>query len=162
MKRLTFWLVWAMGAGPLLLAITLYFTGFAPADSSERGILLPAGTTLDTLALQQPNGKPFTPDQRWHLVLTHNDHCDDHCKRWQQQLDAVVQSLGKERDRVIWYEVVKRPSAEQLGSEKLTSLENALWLADPLGNLVLYYPVSHTPADVLKDLKRLLRVSRIG
>ena len=35
-------------------------------------------------------------------------------------------------------------------------------LLDPLGNLMMYYEADFDPYGVLKDLKRLLRVSRIG
>ena len=37
-----------------------------------------------------------------------------------------------------------------------------IYIIDPLGNLVFFYPVDAPPEDVLKDLKRLLKVSQIG
>lgn len=37
-----------------------------------------------------------------------------------------------------------------------------LYLIDPLGNLLLSYPPGADPAGIIKDLKRLLKYSRIG
>jgi hypothetical protein len=37
-----------------------------------------------------------------------------------------------------------------------------IYVVDPLGNLVLYYPADGRMSAVLKDLQRLLKVSRIG
>lgn len=38
----------------------------------------------------------------------------------------------------------------------------SLWLADPLGNLMLRWPPLADPSAMKKDLRRLLRTSRIG
>jgi hypothetical protein len=39
---------------------------------------------------------------------------------------------------------------------------NGYFLVDPLGNLVLYFPPGIRPRDMVSDVKRLLRLSRIG
>jgi len=36
------------------------------------------------------------------------------------------------------------------------------YLVDPLGNLMMSYPADAAPKGMLKDLKRLLRLSHIG
>ncbi len=41
-------------------------------------------------------------------------------------------------------------------------LEKRIYLVDPLGNLMMSYPSDAEPAGIIKDLKRLLRYSRIG
>lgn len=41
-------------------------------------------------------------------------------------------------------------------------LTNYLFVIDPLGNLMMRYEVKTEPAGIIKDLKRLLRYSRIG
>jgi len=40
--------------------------------------------------------------------------------------------------------------------------ENSLYLIDPLGNLMMRYAPGTEPTGIIKDLKRLLRYSRIG
>ena len=57
MNRLNFWLIWLFGAGPMLLAMFLYFSGYSPASSSQRGELLPPGVTLSDWELIDPTGK---------------------------------------------------------------------------------------------------------
>ena len=37
-----------------------------------------------------------------------------------------------------------------------------IYLLDPLGNLLMRYPVASEPRGMLKDLQRLLRLSRVG
>ena len=36
------------------------------------------------------------------------------------------------------------------------------FLVDPLGNLVMYFPPGIVPGDMVDDIKRLLKLSRIG
>jgi hypothetical protein len=54
-------------------------------------------------------------------------------------------------------------NSEELSS-KLTSFpKNSIFLIDPIGNFMLYYnPKDINVKFVLKDLKRLLKYSRIG
>ena len=40
--------------------------------------------------------------------------------------------------------------------------DHAIWLIDPLGNLVLAYPADPDVKALAKDLMRLLRASQIG
>ena len=37
-----------------------------------------------------------------------------------------------------------------------------LYIVDPLGNLMMSYELDANPRDIYKDLKKLLRASRIG
>ena len=37
-----------------------------------------------------------------------------------------------------------------------------VYLVDPLGNLMMYYPADANPSGMLKDLKKLLKYSKIG
>ena len=39
---------------------------------------------------------------------------------------------------------------------------NAVYLVDPLGNLMMRYPATGSWQDMHKDLKKLLKLSRIG
>ena len=39
---------------------------------------------------------------------------------------------------------------------------NALYIVDPLGNLMMRHDASHTTKDLLTDLKKLLKLSHIG
>jgi len=37
-----------------------------------------------------------------------------------------------------------------------------VYIIDPLGNLMMYYPPGADPGGMLKDLKKLLKYSKIG
>jgi cytochrome oxidase Cu insertion factor (SCO1/SenC/PrrC family) len=37
-----------------------------------------------------------------------------------------------------------------------------VYIIDPLGNLMMYYPPDADPSGMLKDLKKLLKYSKIG
>lgn len=45
---------------------------------------------------------------------------------------------------------------------KMDSLDDAIYLIDPFGNLMLRFPPDLKPKSMLKDIKHLLKVSRIG
>ncbi|WP_051221349.1 hypothetical protein [Neptunomonas japonica] len=162
MNRLSFWLIWLFGAGPMLLAVFLYFSGFAPSNSSQRGELLPPGVTLSDWELIDPTGKKHDANGQWQLLLISTAACTDRCAYWQQQLPQVNQALGKDKGRVIWALAAESTQQNQVNNAQLPQQGSAIWLADPNGNLVLQYSLEQTPKDLLKDLKRLLKVSRIG
>lgn len=50
----------------------------------------------------------------------------------------------------------------RLGETNSPIEEQRIYLVDPLGNLMLAYPVDAEPKGIIKDLNRLLRYSRIG
>lgn len=50
----------------------------------------------------------------------------------------------------------------RLSRDNHTPEKGAFYLIDPIGNMMMMYPPGSDPAGMLKDLKRLLRYSRIG
>jgi len=77
------------------------------------------------------------------------------------QQDAF-QAWWKEDDRLI------KVKPDDAMMKKLTTIsqgkikEGMLIIMDPLGNLMMQYPVGFDPYDVKRDLKKLLRISQIG
>jgi hypothetical protein len=63
----------------------------------------------------------------------------------------VTGLLDRERDAEL---------IQVLGVDRLE--QGRLFVVDPLGNLILSYPPDADQARLLKDLERLLSVSRIG
>ena len=53
-------------------------------------------------------------------------------------------------------------AAAELQAELLDAHPGPIYVSDPLGNLVLAYPADARDKGILKDLERLLRLSRIG
>lgn len=62
-------------------------------------------------------------------------------------------ALGRERNRVVVSEVQ---------TTTLTVSEPSIWVIDPLGNVVLKFEPGINPTLILQDLKKLLKVSKVG
>ncbi len=162
MSRATFWMIWLVGGGPMVLAMVLYFSGASPQGGTQRGALLPAGQHLEHWQLSDAGGAPLAATGRWQVLLTTPGTCEVRCLYWQQQLVQVHKALGKEQGRVAWQLLADNSAASVKQASGRVPLGEWVWVADPHGNLVLRYPLAMTPQDLLKDLRRLLKVSRIG
>lgn len=152
-KYSVFWLIWAVALVPLLAATASYFGGFAqPSGRTNQGALLPQGVELSSLQLMDEQGQPYMANGRWRLLLLQSSRCQQLCRDWNRYLPNIHTAMGKDRDRLQWHRVMN----EKVG------FSDTLILADPLGNLVTSYRLDQQPQAILKDLKRLLRVSKVG
>lgn len=156
----SFWLIWIIGVVPLLVSLFMYYTGaLTPNKRINQGELLEQqtliqwGLTFNDTAWQQSS--------QWQLLHTQPASCDaTDCEKWSSALPSVIKLLGKDSKRVVLYQVGKTGS--MLQTPKINELGEAVWVVDPNGNLVLRYSPQLTPDQLLKDLKKLLRVSKIG
>ncbi|WP_420599374.1 hypothetical protein [Neptuniibacter sp.] len=157
MNKVSFWLIWSVGLVPLLVAMAMYFFGILlPQDKKHGGELL-SGQHIEQWQLQRQH----QPSQLgWQLLLTAPDHCRKNCDQLWGVLSNLHTALGKDRDRVQLYRISKQP--EDLKSSKLPELGAAVWIVDPLGNVVIRYSLDEPPKQMLRDLRKLLKVSRIG
>ncbi|MDH3588582.1 MAG: hypothetical protein OEQ74_04190 [Gammaproteobacteria bacterium] len=173
--------------GPLVLAWTLYLGGlWRPGAGANHGELLQPVISLPRDP--QPTIDGGTTEGgflygRWTLVHLIDGECDEACVAAVYKTRQVRLALGREIeriDRVLFLLTTSEP-ALGTGSEDLlivtpmgsagTQIIDALnanggtqriFLVDPLGNLILGYPRDGDPADIRDDLKKLLRLSRIG
>ncbi|MCG8427436.1 MAG: hypothetical protein MI754_08785 [Chromatiales bacterium] len=156
LKHRTLWLIWLVALLPLFLAVTMYFGGvWIPQQRVNNGDLIPPGNTLSQAALRNEEGELHHASGRWQLLLSTPKVCDELCHQWQADLNSILVLLG--RERVEAHLVIKDENGVVLTAE-----ERLIWLADPAGNLVLRYRQSQSPQALLKDLKRLLKLSKIG
>ena len=51
---------------------------------------------------------------------------------------------------------------KEFSSLKLSNLDDYIMILDPEGNLLMYYSAEHSPKAMLRDFKRLLKVSAAG
>lgn len=156
MNRYSFWLIWIVGLGPVALAVIMYFSGWLiPDNRSYSGELL-AQSSVDQWNMDKQLIDHTKP--QWKLVLTAAEDCGLDCEVWMQKLEKIQIALGKDRERVL----IKRVANPKVLPSYRDSKASALWIADPLGNLVFRYELAIEPKLLLKDLRRLLKVSRIG
>lgn len=107
--------------------------------------------------------------RRWWLWMLADD-CDAACQTTVKNLRALHVLLNREADRVRrgftgdlsgeWAQAYPDLAAVTLADRQ--ALKQGVYIVDPNGNLVLFYPLDTEPKPVLQDLKKLLKVSQIG
>ncbi|MEM7281576.1 MAG: hypothetical protein AAF438_08105 [Pseudomonadota bacterium] len=182
-NRGALWALVALFLGPLILAWVLYFTGvWRPTGFAHHGNLI---EPVINLAEQLENEEDKAAlNGKWTLIQVVAHQCDAACRTLESRIGQVRLALGHRRDRVQRMMVqldglqfsakfedptlktVQLPSdsefAQSLEKNKLEQLGNAIFVADPVGNLILVYAADVGQKELLEDLKRLLRLSRIG
>ncbi|MFW1677272.1 hypothetical protein ACFVYJ_05755 [Pontibacter sp. JAM-7] len=161
MNKRMFWLIWAIGLVPMLSAMAMYYGGFAlPEGRVNKGELVVGQQLSSWFDAEQLPDK--LNNEHWNLILTAPRNCDsnEQCTNWWQALQKIQVALGKDSDRVV-LQLLDAPQSGFNG-QSLTGLGEAVWIADPLGNLVLRYEFSQSPRAVLDDLRKLLKLSKVG
>ena len=99
---------------------------------------------------------------------------NEHMRRVQQlylvrdeAVPAALQTLLDNEYKGMTVTLVTAEQAEQIAPYFLidsVSMQGAerVYIIDPLGNLMMYYPPDANPGGMLKDLKKLLKYSKIG
>lgn len=123
-------------------------------------------------------GPPFTEMRgKWLLVTFDAAGCDAYCEKKLYYMRQIRTAQGKEQDRIqrVW----SLTNGERVRPELLAAFEGTrivradpapfpgnpvehVYLVDPLGNLMMRFPRDPNPSLMLKDLRRLLRYSRVG
>ena len=105
-------------------------------------------------------------DNLWWLWLT-VENCDSRCEQALKNLKATHILLNKEAERVrVAFSSAGQTAPATTGIIRVNTTDRAMsdgiYIIDPLGNLVFFYPTETPPEHILQDLKRLLKVSQIG
>src|SRR5690606_6621261 len=122
---------------------------------------------------------------RWILLTVVGGACDHACAEKLYFVRQTHASLGKDRDRVqqvllvtdatplpppvleahpalVVLRVAPQELAPLLPVEAGTTHADHIYLVDPLHNLMMRFPPDPDPAKTRKDLRKLLKASRIG
>jgi cytochrome oxidase Cu insertion factor (SCO1/SenC/PrrC family) len=175
---------------PLAAAVWLYYgSGWEPAPGAQHGKLLDPPRPLPAASLTLQGGAPAPADVlrgKWSIVQLVSGDCDALCVTIAGELRRVELALDKDAPRV--RRVLLHAGgcceglAELAADRQLTVLgaggeagaaflsgfppardgHPGVYIVDPHGNLVMSYPASGAARGLLKDLERLLRLSRIG
>lgn len=163
--------------GPLLVAVAMYFTGIGRGDAGVNyGELLSPPAVLEDKAHFDLGIRG-----RWTLLVARDGACAEACEQALVDIRQVRLATGREIDRI--ERAVLLPAGEPLAARILAehpglrtfdgqSPLGALWteralgegvfLIDPVGNVILRYPMTPERKALLDDLKKLLKLSRIG
>jgi hypothetical protein len=178
--RRTLLLIAAIAVAPLLASYTIYYF-FPRAAFVNYGTLLPTAPAPDIRG-EGPDAKPFALSAlrgRWVLVVAGDGACDAACRRKLYATRQARTMQGREQDRIVRVWLVTGTSApdpgvlaEQPGlvavrvadaaPAALPAGPGAIYLVDPLGNLVLQYSDDPDIKGISKDLGRVLKASGIG
>lgn len=182
--RLQLLLLAAVFIGPLLVAAWLYYGGttMQPEGRSNHGVLLDPIVGLDDELPGSAIAEHY--DQTWLLVYMNTGGCDETCREALYTFRQARLMLGKEMDRVarVFLHGNTPPDTVFLAEEHpgLITIEDSglasllhgkrpvdvpaggYFLIDPHGNLVMYFRPDLDPAEMVDDIKHLLRLSRIG
>ena len=170
--------------GPLMLAALMYYGGsYSAVDGgTNKGALLQPFVNLGE-ALPASRIHEIVEHQ-WLMVYSNTGLCGSECESSLLTLRQTRLMLGKEMDRVervflhgdtapdtVFIEeqhtglktITDTGLGELLEGKRPVNLDNGgIFLIDPLGNLVMYFPPNLDPKDTVSDIKHLLRLSRIG
>jgi hypothetical protein len=163
---------------PLLLAAWLYASGWRPGGTVNRGQLIIPPVDVSMIELTPLNGGPVRRfGGQWTLVHTADAPCAADCLGRLYDTRQVRIAIGRDIDRVQRFVLLNSPadSLPEADREQHPDLimlrapsgdefpaDGSVFLVDPLGNLMMRYAPDQPAEDILKDLKRLLKLSTVG
>ncbi len=184
--RLKLALIGLFFALPFALAWAAYRLHWTPGHKGNYGELLQPPRQVPGGGLVGLDGKPFSLASlrgKWVMLQFDAARCDAYCERKLYFMRQLRVAQGKDRNRVerVWivtdggrprralmsaidgtYVVRAAGGTVAAGLPPRARAVDHIYLIDPLGNLMMRFPRDPDPSKMLKDLKRLLKISQIG
>jgi hypothetical protein len=165
---------------PLAVSFILYYGhGWHPGGQVNHGELIQPPRPLPDSGLPAPHSLRH----KWTLLYVQRGPCDALCLRRLYDMRQVRTALDRDMGRVqrvliadadccdtqrmleLHPDLITLPKGVAV-EPLLTSLPDPnsqrIYLVDPLGNVMMFYPADAAPKGMLEDMKRLLRLSQIG
>jgi len=184
----TLWFVVFAFVAPAVVAYLMYFFGDIRSFTNHGEILNPV-VDISALKLRDEENQLIPRDTltyKWRMISFVGADCDESCKKRIHDMRQIHKSLAKDQHRVIRMIVhLDAPSTElnaliarehpnalnMYGDEKDISSalgdsarihQNETYIMDPIGNVMMRFTQDQPNQLLLKDLKKLLKVSQIG
>lgn len=178
------YLLLALCLAPVAASYFVYYF-WTPQKYGNYGELIEP-RPLPDVRLQATDGKGFSLQAlrgKWVLAMVESGNCDAGCRRELFTLRQLRLAQGKEMERVerVWLiDDGKAPDPGLVRDFPGTAIafvsrddlvrlfpvpgapRDHIYLIDPLGNLMMRFPKDPEPGRVIKDMTRLLKVSRVG
>lgn len=166
--------------------------GWRPDRTVNHGQLITPARPLPQVSLATADGRESSVELlrgKWTLIYLGAGACDARCRQALYVTRQVRIALNQDMDRVQRVFLYQGDCCDEPffstehrglisldldsdGGRELVELfrfkegrlaeADRLWVADPLGNLMMSYPANADPKGMIEDLKRLLRLSRVG
>jgi hypothetical protein len=175
-------------ASPVIASYFTYFVIKPQARTNYSELITPTLVIPASLPLRELSGASVDASRlrgQWLLLVVGGGTCDSACESHLLLQRQLVETLGREKDRVdkVWLvtdSVAPRPEvlraigvgqattvlavdAAALGSWLKPAvthrLDDHLYLVDPMGQWMMRTPVDPDPARLKRDIERLLRAS---
>ena len=172
---------------PLFLAMLMYFNPqwFTLPGGGHHGELIDPAQPLVAFEASSRADRALPANLlrgRWTLLYWSGADCDLACEADLFKMRQVRLSLGRDLERVQTVYLAEKPgslperlldrypqlTAAQLESGSAFAIQlaaypqNNMYVVDPLGNLMMRYSADAASKNMLKDLKKLLKLSNIG
>lgn len=170
----------------LAWALNVELSRWLPFGRTNHGQLIQPAQRFDASTLTRVDGAPIDEtllSGKWTLVYIEPSACMAECDRAAYRMRQSRYAMGKDMERVQRLVVSPRPFAKDAAGKLLAydpSLtvvaagpewiqgprpakgQAEIYLVDPQGYLVMWYRADADPTGLIKDLKRLLKISKIG
>lgn len=185
-SNMALWILLASFLIPAIGAYGYYFLGARPGVASNGQLITPI-IDIETFKLTDQNGELINKEAltpKWRMYYFVSSDCNELCKSDLYNMRQVNIALGKNQDRVQHVIVhLENPVSDfsnlisqehQQAIRVYSKTENisglskqevnsqSIYLVDPLGNVMMKFSNELTPKLILKDIKKLLKISRIG
>jgi hypothetical protein len=178
------WLIVALAAAPVAGSY-LYFHLWQPGRTVNYGELI-GPVALPDAQLALADGTPFRFSRlrgKWVIAMADSGRCDAYCEKKLIYMRQLRLTQGKHMERVerAWLvtdgvspragllEPYEGTWVLRAGGSAVLELLSArgapadyIYVIDPLGNLMMRFPRDPDPKGMVRDLTRLLKVSRVG
>ncbi len=187
-SKLSGYLLIALFVVPLLVAIAMYsLRDKIPMVSvSSHGQLIHPAQPIEVVEVDLSTGEQLNLDQlqgKWTYILYAPNGCDLNCEASLFKLRQTRIATGREANRIQSFivtninhtseKILSRYSQIKSGHQIKLKLEGStedkqylesgkVYLIDPIGNFMMEYDVNSTSRGMLKDIKKLLKISNIG
>jgi hypothetical protein len=185
--RMKMLVVLAVCAAPVIASYLAYYL-LQPSGRTNYGTLIVPTRSLPDLPLSTLDGQPVKAASlkgQWLMVVVAPSSCDAACEQRLYLQRQLREMLGRDRDRIdkVWFVVddgqpraalreatggavpvqVLRVPREALTAwlqpEPGHTLEEHVYIVDPMGEWMMRMPADPQPSKVKRDIERLLRAS---
>jgi cytochrome oxidase Cu insertion factor (SCO1/SenC/PrrC family) len=166
-------------------------TTFSLGKAGNKGDLISPVRKIEPVQMEKLLGGSINSEEllgKWTLVTVGSKACGDKCLENMYKMRQVRLATGRERSRVNRLYIMTDEDREQFSTlledfdgmivvfgkpeiieafkfkptPRQQGIEGGIYIVDPMGNYMMAYKPGFEAEGILKDLQRLLKLSRIG